>query len=199
MRSLLLFILLLIVGCTQVPPLTPKTSSIPESSSVVVMKSYYDFHWRLKTIPACGGVIVGKHLIITAAHCVGAVNSEVEYVTRDVWFKTTGGKDVSYVVETNPTKDIAYLYSPKELGPAAEIRTPQEGEFKLVVKRFKLVRDYANKVGELEIKLSGGDSGSGVFGEDGKLLGIIHDCNTKEKVIVNDHAKCDVGGDYRLP
>jgi V8-like Glu-specific endopeptidase len=181
-----------------VPALSPNVSPLPETSSVVIVKPTYTQNYTKKEVPVCGGVIVGKHLIVTAAHCVGKVNSEVNFVTRDLWFESISSYEVATVVESNTSKDIAYLYSNKEVSPAAGIRTPKEGEFKLIVRRFQVSRDYASQVGRLETQLNHGDSGSGIFNIQGYLLGIVTSCNTKEKVIINNNSLCSNGGYYSI-
>lgn len=199
MNKLLLIITLLLVSCTQIPPVTPNVSSVPEESSVVLIRTRYNNDNMPRYKAGCGGVIVGKHLIITADHCVGEVNSDVYFVTRDLWYTTTDDKEAAKVISKNEINNTAYLYSKKELGPVATIRSPQSGEFKLVVRKFQVTPDYASQVGKLGIELHKHDSGSGVFSQDGELFGVITGCPAKEEYTVNNRGPCLPGGYYDIP
>jgi len=192
---ILFLILLFLVSCS--PVKIPSTASLAEESSVVLLRRSFDEDGFAKYKVSCGGVAIGQHLIITAAHCVKKLNAEVYYITRENWFSTGSGKDVSYVSSLDKTTDIAYLTTQKTLLHYTNIVKPIEGEFKIVVRRFQVNNDYSNNINRLDLKLSEGDSGSGVFNEDSKLIGIIVNCDTKSNTTINDHAPCSVGGIYR--
>lgn len=195
-RLLPLILALFAVSCTQIPSLAPKTSPYPELASVVLIKENYNNAGMKRETAGCGATAIGKHLLVTASHCVGPVGSAVNYVTRDLWFTTTNAEEPATVLESNKANDVAYLKTNNELPAYVSVRAARVGEPKLVLSRFKVYHDYTNMVGVLSIELNHGFSGSGVFGEDGMLLGVTNFCNTKEKVIVNNNAKCSMGGNY---
>ena len=197
MKKLLsLFLALFAISCAQIPPLAPKTSPYPELASVVLIKENYNNDGIKRAKAGCGATAIGRHLLVTASHCVGPIGSKVNYVTRDLWFTTTNASESAIVVGSNSIKDIAYLQTEKELPFYVSVREVKFGEPKLVVSRFNVYHDYTKMVGVLSIQLDHGFSGVGVFGEDRMLLGTVILCNTKENVIVNNNAKCSLGGNY---
>lgn len=179
----------LVAGCAAVPV------EGPIASSVVLLRG---------GARNCGGVATGPRTIMTAAHCVddlprGAnAPAEQEIVTAEDW-QEHGASVVrrARVLSRDDGRDVAVLQVPDgdELPAWAEIGAVGQ------LPRVVLIRarefywrwtEEATSVGFVGTTVCAGDSGSGLFDGDGKLVGLQL---TRFSVTAGD--RCSQGGMWR--
>lgn len=127
-------------------------------------------------------ISLGHGLLVTAAHCVEqGTTPEIE----------VNGEWVPAGVSRVRNQDVAYLTIGNTSLPAVETRKPEYGEnayaFGLRTQKAmcgKISDNEALALDPGEAGVDQGDSGGGVFGEDGKLLGTIRSHRQNNRRVV---------------
>jgi hypothetical protein len=190
-RRLLVFALLFLFGCQQIPNMPASVPPASVNASVVIMRSSMPdvsdpkAELSLKVTPRCGGVAIAEHVIVTAAHCVtNNADGVVRFVPRDMWFTTTQGFLVATIAELDEVRDIAYLRTSAILAHVPVRAASFLGENVVLVRPvrdFAVTETYTSaRSAHFPAEIDHGDSGSGVFGLDGAMLGVIRNCWAKK-------------------
>jgi hypothetical protein len=166
--------------CTPPPVAPPQGNPAGELASIVIMRTFVDWEPtdpELERFPWCGGVAVGPNTIVTVAHCVSG--GRVDYVTRDVWFRTARGAARGRVTYVDKARDYAEITTPRKLDRWVQWAESFTAQGAVRIVRFEPSRVRVDE--GARSYLSGGakfDSGAGVFSDEGRLLGLVATCYT---------------------
>lgn len=173
MKLLALLGALLISGCSLMSsPALPAEPNVPQNVAVVVSLR----HTRFMPDPGCTAVDIGGGRVVTAKHCVDEV---------DIGAKTA----IGVLTYRDPDHDFAFLVNQEWVKhPAANLRAPILGEHVYAVGYpMQLSTDTqeltvtdgvvcgpSDEEGHLRFTapIYFGNSGGGVWAEDGSLVGI---------------------------
>jgi hypothetical protein len=138
----------------------------------------------------CGGTAIDERLIMTANHCVDDV-TRAGYVDLSNFSKYARRFQWATVIVRDPAADIAILQTDLPLEEWASLRPPVDYEELRVVINFEVRRPEISYVSDLKMGIFKGNSGSGVFGKDGAVVGVVVQCR------IDDNYRCDgIRGSY---
>lgn len=132
----------------------------------------------------CGGTAIAERIVMTANHCVDDV-VRVGYVDLSDYSTYARRFQWATVLVRDPAADIALLETDIPMQNWAMLRPPVDYEELRVVIDFEVKRPDASYISDLRMGIFKGDSGSGVFGKDGSVVGVVVSCQTDDNYRCN--------------
>lgn len=127
----------------------------------------------------CGATAVSDRHIVTARHCVDDV-LRVSYMDLKMFTENSNKFRWATVISEDIATDFAVLETDDSLSAWVPFRAPYDGEALTVVRDFIPELAPRSYVSDLKMSIQKGDSGSGVFGQDGALVGVVTRCDVAE-------------------
>lgn len=189
MKALLLLVLVLLACSPE-----PKNPSAAERASVVLLRSSLELGsdgdnggtLEEQRFPACGAVATSPQGMVTAAHCVGVVGSDVTFVDYLTWWRTSNGSATARVARIDG--ELAVIDVQQQLFSWVLVDAAHDGPGTLV-RGFEVTQTTVTG-DHISTQLYHEDSGSGVFQGD-SLVGIVIACDS-----ANDSDCAATGGRF---
>lgn len=136
-----------------------------------------DVTFEMETgLSQCGATAVGPHTVLTASHCLADVRViTLDGLPYDVVSVTHDGADHALIRVEGTFKRWAKRGDPAKVGDAVYFRGSPRGFTPLY--RWGQVSGHYTEAGDrftlYDMQVAPGDSGSGVFNDDGELVGVV--------------------------